>query len=159
MYNHEQYVSFSTAKLLKDAGFDWDCCKGYNQNGNFNEKCRTELDWNSFGDFYAAPTPDMARQWLREVLNYEIVIDFICIDGFEGGTIYYVRTILDKDNMDERYESPYVIGQAPNRHVSVEKDASDHYHSSYYDALDEAIVMCCKHNLREIEFSNNGNKG
>ena len=82
---HEKYVSLETAKLLKEAGFDWtiDCDFVY---AIFND--RTEflnniyvinvyesnlrpglgpLDRDSYVCKYHAPTLDVAQRWLREV--------------------------------------------------------------------------------------------
>lgn len=72
----EAYVSFETAKLLKEKGFDESCYQKYDSDG--------ELSFNHVGyinsekscdDFYAlAPTHQMAMAWLREVHNINIDI-------------------------------------------------------------------------------------
>lgn len=72
----EAYVSFETAKLLKEKGFDESCYQKYDSDG--------ELSFNHVGyinsekscdDFYAlAPTHQMALAWLREVHNINIDI-------------------------------------------------------------------------------------
>lgn len=67
MNTHETYVSLEVAKLLKQAGFDWNTYNGYNENGKFADKCRNLIDWNDFDDFYSAPTLSVAQKWLREV--------------------------------------------------------------------------------------------
>lgn len=52
----EDYVSFETAKLLKEKGFDEECQKYY-------------------GDYkYPCPTLQMAMKWLREVHNIIITV-------------------------------------------------------------------------------------
>ena len=62
----ESYVSFETAKLLKEAGFDAPCYVQYSDRGvqwdasypeNFNAD-----DWG-----YSCPTQALAARWLREV--------------------------------------------------------------------------------------------
>lgn len=63
----EDYVSFETAKLLKEKGFEQECHTAY-----FNG---TRVDYTMFGfcigdNFIYAPTLQMAMKWLRE--NYWI---------------------------------------------------------------------------------------
>ena len=70
----EDYVSFETAKLLKDKGFPQSTFRcHYIIDGNihyksFKNRC-------GFGDYdIIAPTLQMAMKWLREVHNVAIVI-------------------------------------------------------------------------------------
>ena len=78
--NHECYVSLEVAKLLKKAGFNWECkmihfCyveDDYMWNLEDNDKkARSilELDY-----CLLAPTLDVAQRWLREVKNISIAI-------------------------------------------------------------------------------------
>ena len=58
----ESYVSFETARLLKEAGFDVPCDNYYDKDGFFR------------GDFkaYMCPTQALAARWLREARHYVI---------------------------------------------------------------------------------------
>jgi len=58
----EDYVSFETAKLLKEKGFDEECYLHYSSDGKTQH-------WNyqSPVDGISAPTLQMATKWLREV--------------------------------------------------------------------------------------------
>ena len=64
--NHECYVSLEVAKLLKDAGFDWEC-KEYYYNFvttgwslSFDDNF---VNWNSWSERYiSAPTLDIAQR-------------------------------------------------------------------------------------------------
>lgn len=77
----EELVSFETAKLLKEKGFDkvW-CnymyCIGYNTISEDNELL--ECDWrnNVKGQFHLAlaPAQSLAQKWLREKHNIDISI-------------------------------------------------------------------------------------
>ena len=78
--NHECYVSLEVAKLLKKAGFDWECkmihfCyveDDYMWNLEDNDKkARSilKLDY-----CLLAPTLDVVQRWLREVKNYDIFV-------------------------------------------------------------------------------------
>ena len=69
----EQFVSFDTAKLLKEAGFDVPCTWQYTEGKriwsvgypyNFNQ--------DEFG--YSRPTQALAARWLREVHGIHVVI-------------------------------------------------------------------------------------
>ena len=76
----EDYVSFETAKLLKEKGFDWECNfeyavpvveQGYVLQMFFKPIKNSEL----IDGAYTAPTLQMAMKWLREVhkLYVEVV--------------------------------------------------------------------------------------
>ena len=76
--NHEYYVSNEVAKLLKEAGFDWEC-KEYYYNFtttgwslNFDDNF---VNWNSWGEQYiSAPTTEVAQRWFREVKDIDVYI-------------------------------------------------------------------------------------
>ena len=65
---HESYVSLETAKLLKKAGFDWDCdfC--------FQGKKRIPIYNIVSGDsdYYDSPSISVAQRWLREEKGIEV---------------------------------------------------------------------------------------
>ena len=80
----EQYVSFETARLLKEKGFDGDCFAAYNVGGNIEsamELYGEETIGNGEcgeGDI-AAPTQALAMRWLREEKNIHIDIYWLSI--------------------------------------------------------------------------------
>lgn len=96
----EQFVSFDTAKLLKDAGFDIPCRgvyvtdrTGYYEFREYDNKQTTDdLCWNADDGFqyeYLAPTQSLAAKWLRDVHKIDIVVDVIdekdyCCDIFQN---------------------------------------------------------------------------
>ena len=73
----EDYVSFETAKLLKEKGFCLSTKTAYNQQGIFNlcegftngvkSLCNADFDRYYNSNFISAPTLQMAMKWLREV--------------------------------------------------------------------------------------------
>ena len=72
----EAYVSFETAKLLKNKGFDVPCKSYYSKAGairNIGNYCNTLL--NAIKSI-SAPTQQMAMRWLREVHGIHIIIDY-----------------------------------------------------------------------------------
>jgi len=86
METREDYISFETAKLMKEKGFDvptysvWvdhsklvGCPAGISMFPNVE-------NWNAIDDgmsdiYFSAPTLQMAMKWLREVHKLHIVID------------------------------------------------------------------------------------
>ena len=91
---HEDYVSFETAKLLKDKGFslpstnfeDWVFCM-YDENG--------DIQWGCYHpDYYCRVTLQMAMKWLREVHHIHIGINPISGKGYNA-TIYDVEDFDD----------------------------------------------------------------
>ena len=74
----EDYVSFETAKLLKEKGFDEATTGFYPIVGKAKESFHKGAlyRWNYFSDRgIAAPTLQMAMKWLREVHNIDITVD------------------------------------------------------------------------------------
>lgn len=99
----EAYVSFETAKLLKEKGFDGEFHKhywGYEEGREF----LTEGSFNSEYD-YPAPTQQVTMRWLREVhsifLSIQQHIDmsyvwYIYADGVPRG--------CDRESHNNSYE-------------------------------------------------------
>lgn len=122
--NHEYYVSLEVAKLLKEAGFDWETKSyyadnksgvlyGYNNSiANWNAKNFFMRDSNGSifvsngtyidsitGDyiktsFFSAPTLDVAQRWLREVNNYYVIINVADVDCDSIGVFYRVGYVF-----------------------------------------------------------------
>ena len=71
----EDYVSFETAKLLKEKRFESDCCHtAYDCNGEFFWCGDYSKDRKGIMD---APTLQMAMKWLRETKNIQVVIGIL----------------------------------------------------------------------------------
>lgn len=85
---NEDFVSFETAKRLKEAGFDYPCSYYYTSydglKGNIQESCNGDGNFNAIiTDLCAikcsAPTLYHAQKWLREVKG--IAVNVIAHDG------------------------------------------------------------------------------
>jgi len=65
----EDYVSFETAKILKEKGFDEECIYVYRHDGS-------EDIWDADEEDIACqkPTLQMAMKWLREIHDIDIVV-------------------------------------------------------------------------------------
>lgn len=80
MNTHETYVSLETAKMLKEAGFDWECNQGFNPLGEpctwYNHKWIGEgldLCEEPTDECLVRPTLAVAQRWLREVKDTYII--------------------------------------------------------------------------------------
>ena len=96
----EDYVSFETAKLLKEKGFNENCSRSY-----VKDKLAVSQGFNNYyyttmysDDCYrpiSAPTLQMAMKWLREVHKIHIEIGYnigyfpVCISTKTNETIPY----------------------------------------------------------------------
>lgn len=73
----ESYISFDTAKLLKEAGFEANLKTMYVEEEKdewaFWDSGAKRSDYNYFDDTIACPTQALAARWLREV--YRISVD------------------------------------------------------------------------------------
>ena len=81
----EAYVSFETAKLLKEKGFDSDVRQYYYFDDEDKQEhlCHDDREDNpnDFGeDYYSAPTHQMAMRWLRDKGVYIHVEPYIAIN-------------------------------------------------------------------------------
>ena len=77
--NHECYVSLEVAKLLKEAGFDWE--EHYPRNFCYVNDNTELFDKSVLKNYiedddviYLAPTLDITQRWLREVKDIDVYI-------------------------------------------------------------------------------------
>ena len=129
----EDYVSFETAKLLKEKGFTENCIMRYNRVGDLVEEAY-KFNWNFQTIDYSAPTLQMAMKWLRE--EYNLFIEIQCY-GCEA-------------NEKAHFEFSYVISeyvQFDNKICTTvgldEKKAKSQF-KSYEEACEAAIEYCLK---------------
>lgn len=88
----ERYVSFETAKMLKDAGFDEPCGAHY-------EFCEGELRYK-----YAAPSQALAAKWLRKEHNLHV---YSTLETSVQKWFYVIVDFSDTDYKDIVSESKY----------------------------------------------------
>ena len=107
--NHECYVSLEVAKLLKEAGFDWECREYYPSSFM---ACRYEE--------YAKPTLEVAQRWLREVMKMEVFVE-----PFVGFYKYAVEELKENgvysDGRGESYEEAQEAGIKKALEIILEK--------------------------------------
>ena len=107
----EDYVSFETAKLLKEKGFDEATIGYYPIIGKAKETFHkgAAYRWNYFSDRgIAAPTLQMAMKWLRNKhdIFIEISVDEILKDNGYQWALYYNSTkeIMPYADWEKSYE-------------------------------------------------------
>ena len=76
--NHEYYVSLEVAKLLKEAGFDWEC-KTYYDISLYRDEIIIEGEFHDYNFttgniIFSAPTLEIAQRWLRKTHHLHITI-------------------------------------------------------------------------------------
>ena len=88
----EQFVSFETAKLLKEAGFDVPCFNQYTDRGTVWH-CDCPENFNISQCATSRPTQALAARWLREVHKIHVFAKRIyeyALDKFSWG--YYIQS-------------------------------------------------------------------
>lgn len=82
-----EYVSFDTAKLLKEKGYPQ--CKKKEGYAGVKYTTEGELVTAPFANHYAAPTIYVAMKWLKD--NHGIDIDTDTVWGMDKVITYYVK--------------------------------------------------------------------
>ena len=120
----EDYVSFETAKLLKEKGFDIDCSTAY-----FNGVL---VDYTMFGfcdgELLPAPSLSLACKWLREVHK---LIPIVLTGGDSQNPFYYWFRI-DRITKEKLEDAIY---------------REDEKEFSSYEAAEEAAIKYCLEHL------------
>ena len=138
---HEEYVSEEIAKLMKEAGFDWDCYAHY-QNGVFYEftishqtKDVLVFNYNNapvYMNQQSAPSLHVAQEWLR-TLNY------------------HVDVFADCDSNGVFFHARWMHLQKPERFAYLTEE-DDRYLISYKthkEALEAVILFVLKQYIKE----------
>lgn len=149
----ENYVSFETAKLLKEKGFDvWgdgsynsgiEIYKEYSPSGSLNS-CATSKPHIKG---YPAPTLQMTMKWLREVHHIFLVVDYNyeCTDKSYIYKVYH----LGENGKPERFPvwgvSYDIEGNQHKEIVSYRNFELSYFdYATYEEAADEGIKYCLK---------------
>lgn len=116
----EDYVSFETAKLLKEKGFDEGCRAHYGNAGSFSyEKYEVEASGCEMHNAILAPTLQMAIKWLREVHYWHIFViprweDVEYMPGeWEEKMVGYQYVIVPVGDVNVKYECPTITALTP----------------------------------------------
>lgn len=135
----EDYVSFETAKLLKEKGFQQlqDNCRYFttemiysinvDDNGEHHFVHQYPAGVYNKDNYIAAPTLQMVMKWLREVHNLHCDIGYDFRVGWKNKITSLKETVIDHDIEMKTY-LPYKTVNYP----------------SYEDACEDAIKYCLK---------------
>ena len=76
----DDYASFETARLLKEAGFDWPCEKWFELKDGTPIEWGVDAgcNWNVSKDDYSRPTLSLAAKWLRVEKNIHVNVQRNC---------------------------------------------------------------------------------
>ena len=142
MNTHEAYVSLKVAKLLKQAGFDWETREYYKFTDeghrfswntlpvNWNKKVAVLIaEKHGLSEGYSAPTLAVAQRWLREVMD-----------------TYIIPQISDYEANGCIWEYDYRI----NIH-NINPMRSLYKYKSYEEALEAGIKKCLEIILEKDE--------
>ena len=130
----EDYVSFETAKLLKEKGFDEICYLGYNKNGEYiptGNRTNSQIIQPDFC-LICCPTLQMAMKWLREVHNLHIMVN--CI-----GKVNYDPIIQSFDGKDFEIDGVEV---GITKHINGKYINVRRGFKTYENACEAAIKYC-----------------
>ena len=105
---NEAYVSYETAKLLKEKGFDWECRAYWHENNKelieSQSPCYLRNITNPCWFGNTAPTQQMAMRWLIETHNIHIETHFLRASGD------YVYNIIHSPlKLDDIHSFPIVF--------------------------------------------------
>ena len=125
----ESYVSFNTAKMLKEAGFEANLKTMYveeeKDEWTFWDSGAKRSDYNYFDDTIACPTQALAARWLREV--HGIVVD-----------VTFIPPLFDGVNWQ------YFIGNMDDMVWEGDFEPSDQKYASYEAALETGLQEAIK---------------
>ena len=115
----EDYVSFETAKLLKEKGFDENCAALYSlESAKLDKRGVGYVFNNSQWDFYiTAPTLQMAMKWLRENYGLHCDIGYDDLDWF-----WNIISVSDDVPVEDR---PKMIQLGTACHKTYENACAD----------------------------------
>ena len=148
----EQLISFQTATLAKEKGFDGYCLYAYQETktghptdaaidftGNlyFTKEDLYNAEENTSCLHYLAPTQSLLQKWLREVHN---IILYVYYESEDADTMVYAYTICTESG-DE---------YAPV-HIRWQRKESWVMHTGYWSTYEEALERGLQEALKLIK--------
>jgi hypothetical protein len=103
----EQLISFETAKLAKEKGFNIPVHAMYikkrNNPLNYPEPEESMYNWNSRAG-YSAPTQSLLQKWLREEHNIHIQLHYDCKYKYWEFRNFILNEYIDKEHNKVYFE-------------------------------------------------------
>lgn len=132
----ESYVSFDTARMLKEAGFEANLKTRYVEEEKDEWACwesgTKRSDYNYFDDTIACPTQALAARWLREV--HDTFVKMERVGSFDGKEFRF-------------YWSFSIISVS----TACLKSISGGRYDSYEEALEVGIAKCLEQIIEEMK--------
>ena len=107
----EDYVSFETAKLLKDKGFNEPCYTCY-LNKELSHYDYLSTNFELIDDVISAPTLQMAMKWLREVHGLHISLE-PCYD-YDSMHVVFLAFVQNVADVHEFMDGRKNVASYPN---------------------------------------------
>lgn len=115
----EDYVSFETAKLLKEKGFDEPCFMSYwLRTKDKPELAHLEQTSNNYSDCASCPTHQMAMKWLREIHGLHISLE-PCYD-YDSMHVVFLAFVQNVADVHEFMDGRKNVASHPNAEKSCE---------------------------------------
>lgn len=131
----EQYVSFDTAKMLKDAGFDGMAHKYYYRprlSGKMEERfAMSPRNLNKEPRCISLPTQALAARWLREV--HGIIVD----------------VTFCPPKQDKNWK--FFIGEIEDMIWEGDYDSSNERYTTYEEAMEDALRQALRRIIKNEE--------
>ena len=103
----ESFVSFDTARMLKEVGFDVPICKHYTRSGaTWTSAVPEIIDDSKDCTWFPCPTQALAARWLREVhgmyteIHHRVTGYVYFVIKIESNELLAIPTISDKMQFD-----------------------------------------------------------
>lgn len=126
----EQFVSFDTARMLKEAGFDEVCRSAYYATGN--SAVMYERNSMLSPGYVSRPTQALAARWLREV--HDTFVKMERVGSFDG--------------KEFRFYWSYSLIRVS---TACLKSISGGRYDSYEEALEVGIAKCLEQIIEEMK--------
>lgn len=148
----EQYVSFETAKLLKERGFAQGCDLSYHP---YSQRLDSKWSDNITSSYIAAPTQQVAVRWLRDIHYIHVSAE---LNSTKPNYRYHILVLEPRENPDEP-DYHFRIKESIDNKVETHydgtyeshlKEAKDMY-DTYEFALEEALKYALKNLLKKIQ--------
>jgi len=130
---NEQLITFETAKLAKEKGFNLDCNSFYESSEYLVNQNKCD-NWNQY-NLQSAPTQSLLQKWLREHAEIEIYVR----PSFKTLDKYIVCYMKWRD--DRKFRQQYFI--IPLNDNSVPEGTHQDF-NSYEEALEAGLYEALK---------------
>ena len=137
----EDFVSFETAKLLKEKGFDVPVKNYFSLNKdailhNLDKKYGAKKNWNALEICISRPSQSIALKWLRKVHNILIGVN-VLNENNKGNTDY--------SNPDRWWYFWEFTDTKGVYKEELQPDPLSNEYSTYEEAAEAAIKYCIEH--------------